>query len=101
MTTCACDMKGFLSFLILWSLSKEPLTGAALAGEFAKRKGTKPSPGTIYPALKDLKEKGLIQANETKEYSLTAKGKKELNKSLEVFTTMFSDFGEMQSCCKK
>jgi PadR family transcriptional regulator, regulatory protein PadR len=100
MADCMCDMKGFLSFLILWELRRQPMTGAALAQEFTKRKGTKPSPGTIYPALKDLKEKGLIQANTKKVYTLTPKGKKELDKSLKAFTTMFADFGDMQSCCK-
>ena len=30
--------------------------GQELADEIGKRKGEKPSPGTIYPALKGLKE---------------------------------------------
>jgi PadR family transcriptional regulator, regulatory protein PadR len=101
MADTACDMKGFLSFLILWMVSKQPMTGAAIAEELEKRKGNKPSPGTIYPALKDLKEKGLLQANTKKEYTLTTKGKKELDKGLKTFCTIFSDFQEMQSCCKR
>lgn len=95
------DMKGFLSFLILWLLSKQAMNGAAIGLEMEKRKGTRPSPGTLYPALKDLKEKGLIQANTTKEYSLTVKGRKELDKGLKTFCTIFADFNEMQSCCKR
>lgn len=101
MTDCACDMKGFLSFLILWIASKEPVTGAQIAQELSKRKGNKPSPGTIYPALKELKERGLLHADDKKRYSLTPKGHKELHKALHVFTTIFSDYAEMHSCCRK
>ena len=56
-----CDMRGMLSFLILFLLSKKPMHGQELANELRKRKGDKPSPGTIYPALKCLKEAGLIR----------------------------------------
>jgi len=35
--------------------------GQELADEIGKRKGEKPSPGTIYPALKGLKESGFIK----------------------------------------
>ena len=50
-----CDMRGFLTFQILWELDKEDLNGQQIAERIAKRKGTKPTPGTIYPALKELK----------------------------------------------
>ena len=54
-----CDMRGMLGFLILFLLSKKPMHGQELAGEIANRKGEKkPSPGTIYPALKSLREAG-------------------------------------------
>ena len=33
-----CKMKGFLSYLILWNLSKKSMTGAELAKELEKRK---------------------------------------------------------------
>lgn len=94
-------MKGFLSLFILWSLNKQSMTGAQIAEEIGKRKGTKPSPGTIYPALKDLKEKGLITSTKKKEYSLTKKGKEELQHGLRMFCTVFSDFQQMRSCCGK
>lgn len=96
-----CDMKGYLSFLMLWLLNKQSMTGAEIALEIEKRRGTKPSPGTIYPALKDLKTKCLITSNKDKKYSLTKKGKEELESGLTLFTSMFCDFGEMKSCCKK
>ena len=94
-----CHMKGFLSFLILWLLSKESRTGSELALELEKRKGHKPSPGTIYPVLKSLKDKGLLSMDEGKRYSLTKKGGKELDSSLDHFFSTFNDIDEMRSCC--
>lgn len=73
-----CDMRGLLSFLVLFLLSKKPMHGQEIANEIGKRKGFRPSPGTIYPALKALKENGLIkQKRQGKRivYTLTKKGK--------------------------
>jgi PadR family transcriptional regulator, regulatory protein PadR len=95
-----CDMKGFLSYLILWNLRKKNMTGAEITIELEKRKGSKPSPGTIYPALKELKEKGLIASDASKTYSLTKKGRDELNKACSVFCRIFYDMGEMFRCGK-
>ena len=71
-----CEMKGFLSFIIMWLVNKKNMTGAEIALELEKRKGHRPSPGTIYPVLKDLKDKGLLSVDEDKRYSLTNRGKK-------------------------
>jgi DNA-binding PadR family transcriptional regulator len=94
-------MKGFLSFLILWLISKESMTGTEIAMELEKRKGHRPSPGTIYPVLKDLKDKGLLSVDEQKRYSLTKRGEKELSIHLNTFFDTFCDIDEMRSCCKK
>jgi len=94
-------MKGFLSYLVLWSLSKKKMTGAELSKELEKRRGTKPSPGTIYPVLKELKKNGLIISDNDKKYSLTRKGEKELNSACNVFCKQFYDFTDMIKCCKK
>ena len=94
-----CKMKGFLSFLVLWIISKKSMNGAELALELEKRKGSKPSPGTIYPVLKDLKDKGLLSIDGYKRYSLTSRGKKELDMSLNTFFETFSDVDEMKSQC--
>ena len=94
-----CKMKGFLSFLVLWIISKKSMNGAEIALELEKRKGSKPSPGTIYPVLKDLKDKELLSIDENKRYSLTTKGKKELEISLNTFFETFSDVDEMKSRC--
>ena len=93
-------MKGFLSFLILWLVSKKKRTGVEIALELEKRKGNKPSPGTIYPALKFLKDRELIQIDKNKAYSLTKKGDKELETHLKTFFETFCDLDEMKSCCK-
>ena len=96
-----CEMKGFLSFLILWLVSKKSMTGSEIALELERRKGTRPSPGTIYPALKFLKDKELLDVDKTKRYSLSTKGKKELDAHLKWFFATFCDVDEMKSCCDK
>ena len=94
-------MKGFLSFLILWILKGKKMTGAEIAKELEKRKGHKPSPGTLYPALKELKEQGFISCDKEKVYSLTKKGEKELNSACNTFHKIFYDAAEMHKCCRK
>ncbi len=93
-------MKGFLSFLILWLVSKRNMTGAEIALELEKRKGRRPSPGTIYPVLKHLKDVGLLSIDEYKRYSLTKRGKRELEAHLNTFFQTFCDIDEMRSCRK-
>jgi DNA-binding PadR family transcriptional regulator len=93
-------MKGFLSFLILWLINKKSMTGTEIAIELEKRKGHRPSPGTIYPVLKDLKEKKFLSVDENKKYSLTKLGEKELEISIKTFFETFCDLDEMKSHCK-
>jgi len=95
-----CDMKGFLSYLILWILSKKKMNGAEIAKELEIRRGTKPSPGTLYPALKELKEKGLIESDKNKYYSLTKSGETELKTACSFFHKAFYDMKEMFDSCK-
>ena len=94
-----CRSKGFLSFLILWLISKKSMTGAEIALDLEKRKGKKPSPGTIYPVLKNMKEKKLISIDVKKSYTLTETGKKSLEAHLDAFIQTFHDIDEMKSCC--
>ncbi len=77
------------------------MAGAEIALELERRKGSRPSPGTIYPVLKELKDKGLIECDQQKHYALTAKGKRELAHLLEIFFVIFSDIDEMKSCRRK
>ncbi len=91
--------KGFLTFLILWIISKKSMTGAEIALELQKRKGRKPSPGTIYPVLKHMKERNLVSMDENKSYTLTEKGETSLKAHLQAFIRIFHDIDEMKSCC--
>ena len=93
-----CDMRGFLSFLVLRLISKKPLSGEELREEIRKRKGAKPSAGTIYPVLKGLSACGLIKEvggkGRLKKYRITRKGKKELDDATERFIAIFYDMKE-------
>jgi PadR family transcriptional regulator, regulatory protein PadR len=92
--TC-CDMKGYLTFLVLHLIGKQDRTGEEIRQEIEKRKGSKPSPGTIYPVLKSLSEKGLIEeideGGREKRYRITKAGKKELDIAVEKFMALFCD----------
>ncbi len=92
-----CDMRGMLSFQILFLLSKKSMHGDEIARELGERRGDKPKPGTIYPALKDLKERKLItgkKSGKTIVYSLTARGKRSVKDATEYFCKCFSDVFE-------
>jgi len=96
----SCKTKGYLSFLLLWLLSKRSMTGVEIAIELKKRKGKKPSPGTIYPLLKHLKEVNILSIDKHKSYTLTEEGKKTLIVHLDVFIKTFYDIDEMKSFMK-
>ena len=69
--------------------------GQELADEIGKRKGMRPSPGTIYPALKHLKHAGFIKEKKsTKEektiiYELTSDGEHALKIAKQQFCKTF------------
>jgi DNA-binding PadR family transcriptional regulator len=62
-------------------LAEEPRNGYQLIQEIAERSGGvwQPSPGSVYPALQQLEDEGLIQAETPeggrKRYTLTAEGR--------------------------
>lgn len=89
-----CDMRGMLSFLILHLLSKKRMYGAEMADEIAKRKAGRPNPGTLYPTLKYLEEKGLVVSSKegnTKYYRLTPAGREGVRKAKEFFVQAYGD----------
>ena len=89
-----CDMRGMLSFQILWLLSKKAMHGEALAEAIEKRRGEKPKAGTIYPALRELKESGLIKGTKKGKiitYGLTKDGKRALRMATAYFVRSFGD----------
>ena len=71
------------------------MSGEDIRKEMEKRKGTKPSPGTVYPVLKMLNENDFIKevpnGGKTKKYKLTKKGKRELEVATRKFCEMFYD----------
>ena len=97
MRTC-CDMRGFLSFIVLRLIAKKNMSGEDIRREIEKRKGAKPSPGTVYPVLKALSESRFIQevkdGGKEKKYKLTKKGKNELKIATKKFCMIFYDMKE-------
>lgn len=92
-----CDMRGLLTFQILWELDREEMNGQQIAEQIALRRGTKPTPGTIYPALKVLKNDKLIRGKKDGRqivYTLTVKGKKGLADASRYFLQAFGDIAE-------
>lgn len=90
----SCDMRGMLSFTILWLLSKRPMYGQELAVEIGKRRGGKPNPGTIYPALRDLSDRGMIVSilqGHSNVYELTERGREGLVVALKYFKRAFGE----------
>jgi len=89
-----CDMRGMLSFYILWLLSKRSMNGQEISEELGKRRGTKPTAGTIYPALKELRTRGLVEMERkgrTTVYSLSEDGRDGLEKACKYFCGAFGD----------
>jgi DNA-binding PadR family transcriptional regulator len=88
------DLRGMLSFWLLWELRLGPLVGAQLAERMAWRRGEPMSPGTLYPALAALAKHRLVQktanGRETS-YRLTPKGESELRCAATYVRIVFGD----------
>ena len=98
-----CDMRGMLSFMILWLLAKKSMYGQELAKEIGKRKGAKPNPGTIYPALKELKKRGLIESDKkgrVTTYQITEAGREGFHLACEYFFRAFGEIFQEQNQIK-
>ncbi|MCX8177042.1 MAG: PadR family transcriptional regulator [Candidatus Bathyarchaeota archaeon] len=74
--------KGFLRYQVLELLSESPLSGSEIMDKIEKKTGGswRPSPGSVYPLLAWLQDKGYIkevpgQESGIKRYVLTEKGK--------------------------
>jgi DNA-binding PadR family transcriptional regulator len=68
--------------------------GQELAIEIAKRRGDKPNPGTIYPALKDLRKRGLVQIRSEGRktvYELTKQGQVGVTEATYYFTRVYGE----------
>ena len=95
MEECCCDMRGFLSFIVLRMIAKRNMSGKEISQDIKIRKGSKPSPGTIYPVLKSLSKAGFIEeikrGDKMKKYRITKKGRKELSLATKKFCQIFYD----------
>ena len=89
MSESILPFKGFLKFLILHELKYGEFSGSELAEKIGERRGSKLTPGTIYPALKDLHNDRLVRyrsEGRKKNYRLSEKGEDELEKSYVDFS---------------
>lgn len=95
--------KGFLRYKVLRLLDAKPMSGSEIMGEIARQtEGRwKPSPGSIYPLLSWLQDKGYIkeaaeQEAGIKRYELTDQGKSFLQehiKKRDEIRKRFEHFG--------
>lgn len=83
--------RGLLRFFALVMLSEKPMSGAEIAQQIEEETGGcwRPSCGSIYPLLAWMHNKGFTKAplksrQRFRRYSFTEKGKKFLNKQIEI-----------------
>jgi DNA-binding PadR family transcriptional regulator len=84
--------RGFSRAVILWLVSKRPMSGYRIVEEMKKLTGQKFSPGIIYPLLYDLEKSGFIAGEwiekgrrRIKYYSINENGTKLLNRLRVIF----------------
>jgi DNA-binding PadR family transcriptional regulator len=88
------DLRGLLSFWLLWELRLGPLLGAQLAERLAWRRGSAVSPGTLYPALASLGRAGAVRRRREGRdtvYALTPAGRRELDRAAGCLRAVFQD----------
>ena len=76
------QVKGILKLLILKELEKDDATGYDLIKKISIKTSKKPSPGSVYPLLKELTNSGFLNVRaegKKKVYSISEKGRKVLN----------------------
>ena len=74
-----------------------PANGQEIAEELGRRRGSTPNPGTIYPALRELEENGLVESRRKgrrKVYSLTERGRQGAIKACEYFCRAYGEIFE-------
>jgi len=89
-----CDMRGLLSFSLLWLLTKGDKYGQELADDLERMRGSRPTPGTLYPALNELEKAALVETRQEgrkKVYSLTESGREGAVKACEYFCQCYGD----------
>ena len=73
-----------LPHLIVYLLSSSPRNGVQLMDgvESVTRGWWRPTPGSIYPLLKEMTDQGIVKKLDDGRYELTAKGRAQLHGSL-------------------
>jgi DNA-binding PadR family transcriptional regulator len=75
-------LSGNLKLLVLKLVSSKEMSGYDLMKSIKQKTGNKPSPGSMYPVLEDLKKGSYITVREVgraKKYSITEQGKKHVS----------------------
>lgn len=70
--------RGGIKFLVLETLFEQPRHGYDIMEQFERRRGFRPSPGSIYPVLQMLEEGGYIAGSEVdgkRVFTITDSGK--------------------------
>lgn len=86
-------MQKKLRIIVLKHLSEKPRAGYGLIKDIHECTGWKPSYGSIYPLLDNLKQEGLVEMEEEgkkKIYHLTAEGKEEVKHLSEQHSLMIT-----------
>ncbi|MCW2982961.1 MAG: PadR family transcriptional regulator [Conexibacter sp.] len=91
--------RGDIRSAILLLLADEPRNGYGLMQEIEERSGGvwRPSPGSVYPALSQLEDEGLVRATEhegRKSFALTDEGSAHVEANRERFGTPWETVGE-------
>src|SRR4051812_7868008 len=91
--------RGDIRSAILLLLAEEPRNGYGVMQEIEERSGGiwRPSPGSVYPALAQLEDEGLVRATEhegRKSFTLTDEGSTHVEDNRERFGTPWETVGE-------
>jgi DNA-binding PadR family transcriptional regulator len=91
--------RGDVRAAALLLLAEEPRNGYQLMEEIERRSdgAWRPSPGSIYPALSQLEDEGLVRAEETagrRAYRLTSEGEAYVEEHREALGSPWDDAGE-------
>jgi DNA-binding PadR family transcriptional regulator len=91
-------IKGFSRIVILWLLSRKPMSGYSLSKELNTLTGWNFYSGVVYPLLYDLEKKKLVAGKWTRKgrrrikyYSVTENGVELLNRLREFFQKPVKD----------
>ena len=91
--------RGDVRAALLLLLEEEPRNGYQLMEEIESRSGGawRPSPGSVYPALSQLEDEGLIQADESagrRTFELTDEGRSYVSENRESLGSPWDEAGE-------